>query len=72
MKQKQKELKRKLLKFKRSRIKLINPLTSIEKLRLEHQKNVNEIQQLESDIHIQIIEREIEKEKFIKGDCKRR
>lgn len=47
--------------------KITQSLTNIEKLRLEHQKNVNEIQQLESDIHIQIIEQEIEKERLLRG-----
>lgn len=41
-------------------------LQNLEKLRLEHQKTTNDIQQMESEMRIKIIEWEIEREKLLR------
>jgi len=59
-------IEEKVKQIQKEQDKINQSLTNIEKTRLEHQKTVNEIQQLESDIHIQIIEQEIEKERLLR------
>lgn len=44
-------------------------LQNLEKLRLEHQKTTNDIQQMESEMRIKIIEWEIEREKLLREDA---
>lgn len=59
-------IEEKVKQIQKEQDKINQSLTNIEKTRLEHQKTVNEIQQLESDIHIQIVEQEIERERLLR------